>query len=614
MNRVLLAVAVLSLFCGSSPAGDPVYFADSNLKSAVEAELWVLDPTPTDMQGLTSLDAPGKQIADLTGLEYATNLQTLVLWSNQISNLWPLSGLTNLETLVLNNNHISDTSALSGLSNLLTLDMHENQISDISALSGLTRLKQLTLRLNQISDLSALSGLADLHRLDLLRNQISDISGLSTLTSLGRLDLRVNPLNEEAYDLYIPLITTNNPGIYFSHDPRVAHRLLISSAPGGSVIRPGEGEFLYAEGELVTLEAEADPGFVFVDFGGSCYATENPARIVMDDDHEIQANFVSVMNTLYVDDNAPDDRAPGDATVSDPQEDGTPEHPFDMIQEAIDVATDGISVIVRPGVYHENIDFLGKNIRLQGIDWDDPNPTAYPVITGDGAGPIVRFANSENLNCMLTGFVITGGRSDPVSAIFCQGGSPTLSNCLIAGNRSTDPNGTAVYCASSHAALSNCTITDNMGGDQSAGITLVNSSLVVTDSILWGNAPTEILLVGTSKPSITYTDITGGWLDLGNIDADPLFAQCGYWAEPGDPNEVVAPDDPNAIWIDGDYRLQSQAGRWDPSTQTWVQDDVTSPCIDAGNPMSPVGLEPLPNGGIINMGAYGGTGDASLGR
>jgi len=38
---------------------------------------------------------------------------------------------------------------------------------------------------------------------------------------------------------------------------------------------------------------------------------------------------------------------------------------------------------------------------------------------------------------------------------------------------------------------------------------------------------------------------------------------------------------------------------------------VTSPCIDAGDPMSPIDHEPFPNGGRINMGAYGGTAEAS---
>ena len=61
----------------------------------------------------------------------------------------------------------------------------------------------------------------------------------------------------------------------------------------------------------------------------------------------------------------------------------------------------------------------------------------------------------------------------------------------------------------------------------------------------------------------------------------------------------------------GDYHLRSQAGRWEPATQAWIKDDVTSPCIDAGDMSSPIGLELFPNGGIVNMGAYGGTAEAS---
>jgi predicted secreted protein len=91
-----------------------------------------------------------------------------------------------------------------------------------------------------------------------------------------------------------------------------------------------------------------------------------------------------------------------------------------------------------------------------------------------------------------------------------------------------------------------------------------------------------------------------------NLDVDPCFAGSGRW----DPNGK--PEDPNDdFWIDGDYHLKSEYGRWNPNTQTWVVDDVTSPCIDAGDPNMPVGDEPFPNGVIINMGAYGGTKEAS---
>lgn len=93
----------------------------------------------------------------------------------------------------------------------------------------------------------------------------------------------------------------------------------------------------------------------------------------------------------------------------------------------------------------------------------------------------------------------------------------------------------------------------------------------------------------------------------GNLAADPCFADPGRWDDSG------TPDDPNDdFWVEGDYHLKSQAGRWDPASESWVIDDVTSPCIDAGDPNSPVGDEPEPNGGRVNMGAYAGTPEASM--
>ncbi len=56
-----------------------------------------------------------------------------------------------------------------------------------------------------------------------------------------------------------------------------------------------------------------------------------------------------------------------------------------------------------------------------------------------------------------------------------------------------------------------------------------------------------------------------------------------------------------------DYHLKSEYGRWDDSNEVWVYDDVTSRLIDAGDPSDSIGQEPNPNGGRINIGAYGGT-------
>ena len=172
----------------------------------------------------------------------------------------------------------------------------------------------------------------------------------------------------------------------------------------------------------------------------------------------------------------------------------------------------------------------------------------------------------------------------------------------IVGNRSTEPHGAAIACTNSRVLLDHCTIADNYAGQQGAALRLVNSEVSLTNSIVWGNHPGEILLDILSYASIAYTDIGSGNTGLGNLNTDPLFARRGYW---------VDLSDPQAVWMEGDYHLQSQAGRWDPITGTWTRDDVTSPCIDAGNPMGPVGPEPAPNGGRANLGAYGTSTQAS---
>jgi hypothetical protein len=62
----------------------------------------------------------------------------------------------------------------------------------------------------------------------------------------------------------------------------------------------------------------------------------------------------------------------------------------------------------------------------------------------------------------------------------------------------------------------------------------------------------------------------------------------------------------------GDYHLRSDRGRHWPEYDVWVLDKVTNPCIDGGDPEVEPSNEPMPNGGRINMGAYGNTAYASM--
>jgi len=196
----------------------------------------------------------------------------------------------------------------------------------------------------------------------------------------------------------------------------------------------------------------------------------------------------------------------------------------------------------------------------------------------------------------------------------------TLDSCVFVGNAATvagggiwDQNGSSPSSAwlpmPTRLHSMNCTFVNNRatrGGTLASlsGEATLLTHVTIKNCIVWSSG--GIWNGGGSTVEVDYSSIRNGWPGTGNIDADPCFAAPGHW----DPNGTA--DDPNDdFWVEGDYHLKSQAGRWDPNSQSWVIDDVTSPCIDAGDPNSPIGYEPFPNGGRINMGAYGGTAEAS---
>ncbi len=663
---------LFSIFLLSSVPAKAVYFADTNLEAAVESALGISDPTTIDMLELERLTCTHSDIKDLWGLEYAKNLKELYLYHNLIGDLLPLAGLNCLTHLDLNHNQISDLSDLGALVNLQYLNLHGNQISDLSDLAGLHNLKWINIHKNQISDLSGLDNLTQLEHLDLYQNNISDIYHLSELSSLEslvlsdnqirditalaglnklqqllitfnqisdisvlshlnniqcltlssnqisdlspllevmslkQLGIQYNPLNEESCEVIIPQIIINNPGISVTHDcmPESNVTLVLSSTRGGVVSLPGEGQFIYEKGKRVLLKAQPDPGYVFIGWSGTYNSTRNNIYITMDHDYHMTAHFASVLGTIYIDDDADTDPGPSNAAVSDPHENGTWEHPFDSIQEALDVSAEGATVYVHSGVYLETIEFPGKNIQLIGNDPNDLVP-AYAIIDGNGTGPVVSFKQGEDWRCKLKGFILTYGAGERAGAIYCQGSSPTIENCLLVGNRTTGPDSGVVYCRDSNAVFINCTIS----GNRATGMYVQDGDVQITNSILWDNVPQAFQIAGDGHALVRYSDIAGGLADIlqaesggGNLDTDPLFAGSGYWF---DTNDL------HAVWVEGDYHLRSRGGRWDGFSEEWIVDDVSSPCIDAGDPNGGVYDEPVPHGDIINMGAYGGSRQAS---
>lgn len=611
MRSVFLALMSFIFACGAAQGDQPVHFVDPHLREAVESELWITDPTPADMEGLTRLNCWKHEVGDLTGLEYATHLEDLVCTYGGLRDLTPISGLVHLQRLVVSNNAISDMSPLSGLSNLRYLDIHDNHIDNISSLSGCSALETLIIRSNPIGDISVLSGLVHLQDAILLETGICDLSPLTGLTSLTHLDVRMNPLNREACAAHIPQILANNPGVNIEYDPCVQYHVTLSSTDGGAIVEPGEGDFTYDNADSVLLVAQAEPGFIFTGFSGTHMSLDNPTLLMVEQNHQIQANFLRVRNTLYVDDDAAEDPGPGAAQVGRPAPSGTSDCPFDRIQDALDVAAEGTLVLVRPGTYRESLRFPARNIELKSESLYDRAAKEWPVLEGVAGQPIVSFTDDPGKDGLLAGFVLAGGQAPLAAAIYCAGGKATIENCLIVGNRATEANGAIIYGEQSQVTLTHCTMADNLVGPSGAGLLLIDSNAVVTNSILWGDGPREVLCRGVGEAFISYCDILGVWPGVGNLTADPLFASAGRWVDGGDPAAKVTFDNPHAVWVMGDYHVQSQSGRWNSETGSWLRDERTSPCVDAGDPDTPIHQEPFPNGGTVNLGAYGGTTHAS---
>ncbi len=242
----------------------------------------------------------------------------------------------------------------------------------------------------------------------------------------------------------------------------------------------------------------------------------------------------------------------------------------------------------------------------------------------------------------------------------CSTGSyPLIRNCLITSNKGYF-SGCAGTLNGSSISFTNCTIADNIAtySEGTGGIDCWNGDAYVVNSILWDNySPSnEQFTTYQGEVIVQYSDIHMNdfndiWGDPNNhnINADPLFADpnlndyhlkseygrwisviytngdfdndgiinlqdfavlAGQWKKTSPPTQIDLFEDGKIDFKD--LRIFNE--NWlmpGQNTQGWTTDDVTSPCIDAGDPFDDYSQEPLPNGSRINMGAEGNTSQAS---
>ncbi len=252
------------------------------------------------------------------------------------------------------------------------------------------------------------------------------------------------------------------------------------------------------------------------------------------------------------------------------------------IQMAIDSAANGDTVLVEPGTYAEHIDFKGKGILVKSRAGADS--TIIRKIA-DGFF-LVRMLSGEPSSAILDGFTLIGSstvavdmNSDGVirnniitgnagGGIACLYGYPKIERNLIVSNGGSY--GIYVYpCNGVPGKVENNSIAYNNGVGLYIDDGLCTSTFLIRNNIVFSNSSYGIYARGgvhNLKYNCVFANTPGNYFGilpgLTDISVNPLFVG-------GSPF---------------DYHLQSH-----------------SPCIDAGDPSTPV---PPKGGTRVDIGAF----------
>ena len=144
---------------------------------------------------------------------------------------------------------------------------------------------------------------------------------------------------------------------------------------------------------------------------------------------------------------------------------------IETIQAAIDAAEDGDVVLVAPGEYDENIEFLGKAITVTSHihNDDDPEFIENTIIDGGGRSCVIVFNEAEGRDTILRGFTIRNGLQQYGGGIDCQNdSSPLLFDLLVTENEATYTGG-GFYISIRSTPLIQRTVIRNNSADYAGG-------------------------------------------------------------------------------------------------------------------------------------------------
>lgn len=128
----------------------------------------------TDARALRASTAnPKATTAELSVLQYCTDMEMLDLGHNSFNNIEFVATMPNLRVAILAMSYVKDISPLANCPHLEYLELFSSFISDLSPLEGLTELEHLNIANNRIKDITPLLGMKQLKRLWIARNELT---------------------------------------------------------------------------------------------------------------------------------------------------------------------------------------------------------------------------------------------------------------------------------------------------------------------------------------------------------------------------------------------------------------------------------------------------------
>ncbi|NOZ08589.1 MAG: hypothetical protein GXO91_06900 [FCB group bacterium] len=216
----------------------------------------------------------------------------------------------------------------------------------------------------------------------------------------------------------------------------------------------------------------------------------------------------------------------------------------ETIQSAVDASVSGDTVLVQPGVYHENITVSGKNIILCSLFLitGDPSYIDSTIIDGSYSGSAIVFDSFINTAAQLSGFTITHGSGSMTcngavaegGGIYCTQASPRLSDLIITGNQiitndTLVSRGGGIACNMASPVLTNISLYNNshsgvylsnysspvfhnveiFDNSQEGLICSFYSNPELSDVLIANNGSTGIKCVNDSSPTIINVTVAG---------------------------------------------------------------------------------------------------------